>query len=160
MASKTKKTKKTAKVAVKKKSAGGKTTTRIVKKAAKAVKAAAKPLMKKSSSLAATPAKSVKPLPANFLQPLEDRIVVEPEGVSETTPGGIIIPTTVSGERPNRGHVLAAGRGKRNKKGALRPLDVKAGDTVLFSDYAGTKITVEGRELLILREEDVLGIAT
>jgi chaperonin GroES len=62
--------------------------------------------------------------------------------------------------RPNRGTVLAKGRGRRGKKGVLRPLDVNVGDQVLFPDFAGTKIQIDGEEFLILREEDLLGIAT
>ncbi len=78
-------------------------------------------------------------------------------GVSEKTAGGLFIPGTVS-ERPQKGEVLASGRGRRNKKGQVRPLDVKVGDTVLFPKFAGTTIEVSGEELLILREDEVLGI--
>lgn len=120
------------------------------KKAAKKT-TAQKTVSKSAPKLAAIPAKS--------LIPLEDRLLVSVEGPSETTAGGIIIPGTVS-ERPNRGRVLASGRGRRNKKGSVRPLDVSVGDTVLFSSYAGTKVEIGGEELLILREEDVLAIVT
>ncbi|MGE0526961.1 MAG: co-chaperone GroES [Bdellovibrionales bacterium] len=94
-----------------------------------------------------------------LITPLEDRLIVRMEGVSETTAGGIIIPGTVH-ERPHRGEVLAIGRGRRNKKGQVRPLDVNVGDHVLFPEFAGTKLALEGEEVLILREEEVLGIVT
>ncbi|MBX3022599.1 MAG: co-chaperone GroES [Bdellovibrionales bacterium] len=93
-----------------------------------------------------------------MLTPLEDRILIDVEAAEEQTAGGIIIPGSVT-ERPTRGRVLAKGRGKRLKKGTLRPLDVNVGDFVLFPRYAGTEISLGGKDLLILREEDVLGIA-
>jgi chaperonin GroES len=92
-----------------------------------------------------------------ILTPLDDRILISVEGASEVTAGGIIIPGTVA-QRPNRGKVLATGRGRRSKKGQLRPLDVNVGDTVLYPEHAGTPVTLQGAEFLILREEDVLGI--
>ncbi|NJL24429.1 MAG: co-chaperone GroES, partial [Calothrix sp. SM1_5_4] len=80
-------------------------------------------------------------------------------GASDRTPGGIFIPD-MAAERPIRGRVVAKGPGHRNKKGHLRPLDVGVGDTVLFPQYGGTKVTFEGEEYLILREDDLLGIVT
>jgi chaperonin GroES len=136
------------------------------KPAAKAKKAAPKPKAKKSAAkalraIAKPAAKKVKARSAlnNRLTPLDDRLLVAVEGPSEKTAGGILIPGSVV-DRPNRGTVLAKGRGRRNKKGSLRPLDVSEGDTVLFPEFSGTKITIDGQELLILREEDVLGIVT
>lgn len=91
--------------------------------------------------------------------PLKDRLLVEVEGPSDVTAGGIIIPGSVS-ERPNQGCVVAAGTGRRNKKGQLRPLDVHVGDRVLFAQFAGTNVMLNQKEYLILREEEVLGIVT
>lgn len=96
----------------------------------------------------------------NLLSPLDDRILVIVEGASDVTAGGIIIPGTATAEKPNRGEVVAKGPGRRSKKGSVRPLDVQVGDQVLFPQYAGTKITIEEQECLILREEDLLGIVT
>lgn len=129
------------------------------KKAATAKKAAPAKIMKKSSSpapRATVPAKKVSSL-KSLLTPLDDRLLVELEGPAEKTAGGIIIPGTVA-DRPNRGKVLAKGPGRRNKKGVLRPLDVTVGDMVLFPQFAGQKIEMDGGEFLILREEEVLGI--
>lgn len=116
----------------------------------------------KKSAPAAKPKLSAVPHKtsfSNWLSPLEDRIVVSVAAAAETTAGGIIIPGSVN-ERPSRGAVVAKGPGRRNKKGALRPLDVNVGDEVLFAEYAGTKITMESQDFLILREEDLLGIVT
>ncbi len=142
----------------------------LAKKVAAKKSAPKKSATSKSSSKSKMTAKpsgaraSAKPSRAtvgkNALTPLDDRILVSVEGPAETTAGGIIIPGSVTMERPNRGKVIASGRGRRNKKGKVRPLDVGVGDTVLFTDYAGTKVEIEGQELLILREEDVLAIVT
>jgi chaperonin GroES len=75
----------------------------------------------------------------------------------QKTAGGIIIPDTVK-EKPQKGEIIAAGPGKKNEDGKLQPLDVKAGDKVLFSKYAGTEIKVEGEELLMMREDDIMGV--
>lgn len=91
------------------------------------------------------------------LQPLADRIAVELEGPSDRTAGGLYIPGTVS-ERPNKGTVVAVGPGGKNKRGHLRPLDVKKGDSVLFSTYAGVPTIIDNKEVLILQESDVLGV--
>jgi chaperonin GroES len=96
---------------------------------------------------------------SKILTPLDDRLVVIPEAQATQTAGGIFIPTTVSG-RPSRGQVLAIGRGRRTKKGKVLPLDVQVGDDVMFAEYSGTKLSLAGRDVLILREEDVLGIVT
>ena len=90
------------------------------------------------------------------LQPLDDRIVVKPGESEETTASGLVIPDTAK-EKPQQGEVLAVGPGKRSEHtGELIPVDVKAGDTVVYSKYGGTEIKVELDEVLILRESDVL----
>ena len=91
------------------------------------------------------------------IRPLQDRVIVKRTKEDEVTKGGIIIPDTAK-EKPIEGKVIAAGNGKVLEDGKVRPLDVKAGDTVLFSKYAGTEIKVEGEDLLIMREEDILGV--
>jgi len=91
------------------------------------------------------------------LRPLGDRVVVEPLDEQETTASGIIIPETAK-EKPQRGKVLAVGPGSRDEDGKVIPMEVKVGDTVLFAKYAGTEFKVDGRNLLILREDDVLAI--
>ena len=92
------------------------------------------------------------------LKPLEDRIVVRPNEAEETTVSGIVIPDTAK-EKPQFGEVLAVGTGRRSEQtGELIPLDVKVGDTVVYSKYGGTEITVEGDDLLILNARDVLAI--
>jgi chaperonin GroES len=91
------------------------------------------------------------------LTPLHDRIVVRRVEEAETTRGGIIIPDSAK-DKPQEGEVVAVGRGKTNDEGKTFPLDVKAGDRILFGKYAGTEIKIEGEELLIMREEEVLGI--
>lgn len=93
----------------------------------------------------------------SIFTPLDDRVVVRLNGPSERTPGGIFIPGSVS-DRPNEGTILCVGRGHRNKRGRLRPMDVQVGDTVIFAQYAGSKMTVNNEEVLILRESDLLGI--
>ena len=91
------------------------------------------------------------------LKPLNDRVVVRRVEEEEKTAGGIIIPDTAK-EKPIQGEVISVGNGKLMEDGSRRPLDVKAGDRVLFSKYAGTDIKVEGEELLIMREDDILAI--
>ncbi len=90
------------------------------------------------------------------LQPLDDRIVVRPGDAEETTASGLVIPDTAK-EKPQQGEVLAVGPGRRSDDtGELIPMDVAAGDTVVYSKYGGTEITVEGEDLLILNARDVL----
>ena len=90
------------------------------------------------------------------LQPLEDRIVVRPGDAEETTASGLVIPDTAK-EKPQQGDVLAVGPGRRSDdSGELIPMDVAVGDTVVYSKYGGTEITVEGEDLLILNARDVL----
>ena len=91
------------------------------------------------------------------IRPLQDRIIVKRVQEEEKTKGGIIIPDSAK-EKPIEGKVIAAGTGKVLEDGKVRPLDVKAGDRVLFSKYAGTEIKLEGEEFLIMREEDILGV--
>ncbi len=91
------------------------------------------------------------------IRPLQDRIIVRRVDEEETTKGGIIIPDTAK-EKPQEGKVTAVGKGKVNEDGKLQKLDVKKGDKVLFSKYAGTEINLGGIEHLIIREDDVLGV--
>lgn len=91
------------------------------------------------------------------LKPLNDRVVVRRVEEEQKTAGGIIIPDTAK-EKPIQGEILSVGNGKVMEDGSRRPLDVKAGDRVLFGKYAGTDIKVEGEELLIMREDDILAI--
>ncbi len=91
------------------------------------------------------------------LQPLEDRIVVKPQDAEATTASGLVIPDTAK-EKPQQGEVLAVGSGRRSDSGDLIPMDVHQGDTVVYSKYGGTEITIEGDDLLILSARDVLAI--
>lgn len=91
------------------------------------------------------------------IRPLQDRVIVRRLEEEEKTKGGIIIPDTAK-EKPQEGKVIAVGKGKITEEGKLIPLDVKVGDKILFGKYGGTEIKVEGEELLIMREEDILGI--
>jgi chaperonin GroES len=92
------------------------------------------------------------------LQPLEDRIVVRPNESEERTASGLVIPDTAK-EKPQQGEVLAVGEGRWDEDGEKRiPVDVKVGDTVVYSKYGGTEITVDGEDLLILNGRDVLAI--
>lgn len=92
------------------------------------------------------------------IRPLQDRIIVERIEEEKTTKGGIIIPDTVSKEKPQEGKVIAVGKGKVTPEGKVLPLDVKSGDLVLFGKYAGSEIKVDGVEYLIMREDDILGV--
>ncbi len=91
------------------------------------------------------------------LRPLHDRLIVERLSEDEKTAGGIIIPESAK-EKPQRGKVVAVGKGKIQEDGSVRPLDVKSGDTVLFGKYAGTEVTVDSEDRLIMREDDVLAV--
>jgi chaperonin GroES len=91
------------------------------------------------------------------IRPLHDRILIKRVEEQETRRGGIIIPDTAK-ERPQEGKVVAAGNGKVNEDGKKIPLDVKAGDRILFGKYSGSEVKIEDEEYLILREEDVLAI--
>jgi chaperonin GroES len=90
-------------------------------------------------------------------RPLHDRVVVRRIDSEEKTTGGIIIPDTAK-EKPQEGEVVAAGPGARNEKGELVPLELKAGDHVLFGKWSGTEVKIDGEDLLIMKESDVLGV--
>ncbi len=91
------------------------------------------------------------------IRPLQDRVIVRRVQEEEKSKGGIIIPDTAK-EKPQEGKVIAAGKGKVDEDGKVRPLDVKAGDRILFGKYSGTEIKIDGEEHLILREDDILGV--
>ncbi|RME67659.1 MAG: co-chaperone GroES [Alphaproteobacteria bacterium] len=90
-------------------------------------------------------------------RPLHDRVLVRRLEGEEKTAGGIIIPDTAK-EKPQEGQVVAVGSGNRDESGKLVPLDVKAGDVVLFGKWSGTEVKIDGEELLIMKESDILGI--
>jgi chaperonin GroES len=91
------------------------------------------------------------------IRPLHDRVVIKRMEEETTSPGGIVIPDTAT-EKPVRGEVIAVGHGKILENGEIRPLDLKAGDKVLFGKYSGTEVKVEGEELLVMREDDVMAV--
>ena len=91
------------------------------------------------------------------IRPLQDRILVKRVDEEETTKGGIIIPDTAK-EKPQEAKVVAVGNGKVTDDGKIQPLDVKKGDRILLSKYAGTEVNIDGEEHLIIREDDVLGV--
>jgi chaperonin GroES len=90
-------------------------------------------------------------------RPLHDRVVVRRVEAEEKTAGGIIIPDTAK-EKPQEGEVIAVGPGSRNEKGELVPLDLKAGDRILFGKWSGTEVKVDGENILIMKESDILGV--
>ncbi len=91
------------------------------------------------------------------LRPLHDRVIVKRMEEERTTPGGIVIPDSAA-EKPIRGEVLAVGNGKILDNGEVRALDVKAGDKVLFGKYSGTEVKVEGEDVLVMREDDIMAV--
>ncbi|WP_290651757.1 co-chaperone GroES [Aquisalimonas sp.] len=91
------------------------------------------------------------------IRPLHDRVIIKRMEEERTTPGGIVIPDTAA-EKPIKGEVLAVGKGKALDSGEVRPLDVKVGDKVLFGKYAGTEVKVEGEDVLVMREDDVMAV--
>lgn len=91
------------------------------------------------------------------IRPLQDRVIVKRIKEEEKTKGGIIIPETAK-EKPSEGEVIAVGKGKVLENGTVLPLDVKAGDRILFSRYGGSEVKIEGEEHIIMREDDILGI--
>ncbi len=91
------------------------------------------------------------------IRPLHDRVIVRRMEEERTSAGGIVIPDSAT-EKPAQGEILAAGKGKIGESGDVHPLDVKVGDKVLFGKYAGTEVKVEGEELLVMREEDIMGV--
>jgi len=91
------------------------------------------------------------------IRPLHDRVIVKRLEEERTSPGGIVIPDTAA-EKPVQGKVVAVGKGKILEDGSVRAPDVKVGDKVLFGKYSGTEVKVEGEELLVMREEDLMGV--
>ena len=91
------------------------------------------------------------------LRPLHDRVIVKRLEEERKTASGIVIPDTAA-EKPDQGEVLAIGPGKKNEDGKLSPVDVKVGDTVLFGKYSGTTVKIDGEELLVMREEDIMAV--
>jgi chaperonin GroES len=91
------------------------------------------------------------------LRPLHDRVIVKRVEEERTTPGGIVIPDSAT-EKPIRGEILAVGNGKILENGEVRALDLKVGDTVLFGKYSGTEVKVDGDELLVMREDDIMAV--
>ncbi len=91
------------------------------------------------------------------IRPLQDRVLVERVAAEEKSAGGIIIPDSAK-EKPQEGKVVAVGSGKRKEDGSLIPMDVKKGDRILFSKYAGNDVTLDGVEYAIMREDDILGV--
>jgi chaperonin GroES len=92
------------------------------------------------------------------IRPLHDRLVVKREAQERKSPGGIVIPDTAT-EKPVFGKVIAVGKGKLLDSGEVRPLDLKVGDKILFGKYSGTEVKVSGEDLVVMREEDVMGVA-
>ncbi|MGD8380178.1 MAG: co-chaperone GroES [Gammaproteobacteria bacterium] len=91
------------------------------------------------------------------MRPLHDRVIVKRVEEERKSPGGIVIPDSAA-EKPIRGEVLAVGNGKLLENGDVRPLDVKVGDKVLFGKYSGTEVKIDGDELLVMREEDIMAV--
>jgi chaperonin GroES len=91
------------------------------------------------------------------IRPLHDRVIVKRVEEERTSPGGIVIPDTAA-EKPIKGEVIAAGNGKIQENGEIRSLDVKVGDKVLFGKYAGTEVKVDGQELLVMKEDDIMAV--
>ena len=91
------------------------------------------------------------------IRPLHDRVIVRRVEEERTSAGGIVIPDTAT-EKPSQGEILAIGKGKLLESGDVRPLDVKVGDKVLFGKYSGTEVKVSGEDVLVMREEDIMGV--
>jgi chaperonin GroES len=91
------------------------------------------------------------------IRPLHDRVIVKRLEEDRTSPGGIVIPDTAA-EKPTKGKIVAVGKGKILEDGEVRPCDVKVGDKILFGKYDGTEVQVDGQELVVMREEDVMAI--
>jgi chaperonin GroES len=91
------------------------------------------------------------------LRPLHDRVIIKRMEEERTSPGGIVIPDSAA-EKPSKGEVIAAGNGKRTDSGEVIAMDVKVGDKVLFGKYSGTEVKVEGEDLLVMREEDIMAV--
>ncbi len=91
------------------------------------------------------------------IRPLHDRVIVRRMEEETTSAGGIVLPDSAT-EKPMRGEIIAVGPGKANDQGTVQALDVKVGDTVLFGKYAGTEIKIDGEEVVVMREEDIMGV--
>ena len=91
------------------------------------------------------------------IRPLHDRVMVKREDEERKSPGGIVIPDTAA-EKPDQGEIVAVGKGKKDDNGKLIAIDVKVGDRVLFGKYSGQTVKVKGDELLVMREEDIMGV--
>jgi len=91
------------------------------------------------------------------IRPLHDRVIVRRVEEETTTAGGIVLPGSAA-EKPSEGEVLAVGNGKLLENGDIRPLDVKVGDRVLFGKYSGTEVKVDGEEVIVMREDDIMGV--
>ncbi|MDH3400321.1 MAG: co-chaperone GroES [Chromatiales bacterium] len=91
------------------------------------------------------------------IRPLHDRVIIKRKEEERTSPGGIVIPDSAT-EKPIKGEVIAVGHGKILENGEVRSLDVKVGDSVLFGKYSGTEVKVDGEELLVMREEDIMAV--
>lgn len=161
----TKKTAPAKKKPVGKKAAPKKVVKKAVSKAPVKKAAPKKAASKKSTVSASHLVKAVAPLKkvdlSEFVTPLGDRILVQASGAEKMTAGGLYIPDTVADTSGNlEGYVVAVGRGHMNKKGHVRPMDVKVGDRVVFSEYAGSKVKIQNEDLVILREGDVMGVVS
>lgn len=91
------------------------------------------------------------------IRPLHDRVIVRRVEEEKTSPGGIVLPGSAS-EKPDRGEVIAAGKGRITDSGEVRAMDVAVGDNILFGKYAGTEVKVDGEELLVMREDDIVAV--
>ena len=152
MATKSKKSK-AVKKTVKKITAKSKAKPKLVAKA----KTKVKPVMKTAVKVTAAPRKKINL--QNFITPLDDRLLIQVIEGERRTPGGLYIPDTAADMSGNQqGFVIAAGRGHRDKKGRVRPMDVKVGVQVIFAQHSGSKIEIQGENIVILRESDVMGI--
>lgn len=172
-AAKPKKKAPAGKPALKAKKAAKKTAKKTAKKPApkkpapkvKAKAPAKKVVAKKAASAKPVSAKASRPAPkgdlSNVLTPLDDRVLVRVSGAERRTAGGLLIPDTVADVSGNlQGRVVAVGRGHRDKKGRVRPMDVKLGDTVVFSEHSGSKLRVLDEDLILVREAEVMGIVS
>lgn len=132
---------------------------KVVKKKVAVKKAVAKKPVKKIIAKAPVVKKITKIVLNDFVTPLDNRIIVQVEPGERVTAGGLIIPDTVEGEVGHKkGRVLAVGRGHRDSKGKIKPMDVQVGDQILFQGHGGSKLTYQSVDLLILRETDVMGV--
>lgn len=126
----------------------------------KPTKVAAKSAIKKSLAPSVSNKVSSKPKGKAWLRPLDDRLLIEIAEEPKQTPGGIILIDSTEQAENLRGFVIAIGRGHQNKKGRIRPIEAKAGDKVIFSKYAGDKISHDGVNFVVIRETDILGFAS